>query len=330
MDIVWPIVIRGTGANVPERVVTNQYFEERLDTSDEWIRTRTGIERRHWAAPDKATSDHAAAACRLALDNAGMTIDDIDAIICTTATGDHMFPATACLVQHKLGAKDIPAFDIGAACAGFMYGCAVAAGLISAGGNKNILVVGAETLSRFADPEDRATSILFGDGAGAAVWSRSPDPERGVVYHEWGVDGSKSGLIWAPAGGSRYPTSETTIAERLQFLHMRGREVFKFAVIKMQELIDRALERLNLSPDDLKMMIPHQSNMRIIQAMRERMGLPKEKVVLNIDEYGNTSAASIPLALDAARRSGQLEEGDLVLLIGIGAGMTWSIIVLRL
>jgi 3-oxoacyl-[acyl-carrier-protein] synthase-3 len=330
MEAIWPIVIRGSGSYVPERVVDNQHFVDYLDTTEEWITTRTGIRERHWASPEQATSDLAAEAARRAIEDAGLEPSDIDTIICATATGDHAFPATACFVQAKLGINNIPAFDIGAACAGFLYATTVAASLLATGAAKNLVVIGAETLSRYGDPEDRSTVILFGDGAGAVVLSRSDDPERGVLHHEWGVDATKVKHIWAPAGGSRLFASETTVAERLHYLHMKGREVFKFAVLKMQTLIDRSLEKLSLTPDDLKLVIPHQSNMRIIQSMQQRMGLPDEKITLNIDRFGNTSAASIPLALDAALRDGTLKRGDLVLLIAIGAGLTYGNLVMRL
>ena len=229
-----------------------------------------------------------------------------------------------------LNAPSFPVFDISAACAGFMYGSTVAAGLIQTGQYKNVLVVGAETLSRYADPEDRSMVILFGDAGGAAIWSKTDDPERGILYADMGADGSKAEHIWMPAGGSRLPTNERTVAERLHYLRMKGREVFKFAVTKMEECIDRAMSTLDITPDDLKLLIPHQSNGRIIRATQERMGLPVEKVVLNIGQYGNTSSASIPLGLDHARRTGQLREGDLVLLIAIGAGLVWSTMVVRM
>ena len=325
-----PVYIRGTGCYAPERVVTNDFFAQYLDTSDEWISSRTGIHSRRWAAPGEFTSTLASHAARRALEDAEMDVSEIDAIICATATGDCPVPATACFIQDQIGAKGVPAFDIGAACAGFMYGSTVAAGLIQTGLYKNILMIGAETLSRFSDPQDRSMGILFGDAAGAAIWSKTDDPDRGILYVEMGADGSKTEHIWLPAGGSRLPASESTVAERLHFLRMKGREVFKFAVMKMQECIDRALSTLGITPDDLTLLIPHQSNGRIIKATQERMGLPVEKVVLNIGEYGNTSAASIPLGLDHARRTGQLCEGDLVLLIAIGAGLTWSTRVLRM
>jgi 3-oxoacyl-[acyl-carrier-protein] synthase-3 len=324
------MAIRGTGSYTPDRIVTNEHFISYLDTSDEWIVTRTGIRRRHWASPQQATSDLGAEAARRAIADAGLTVQDIDCIICATATGDHPFPATACFIQHLIGAEPVPAFDVGAACAGFLYACNTAVGFISTGAFRNVLAIGAETLSRYGDPEDRSTCVLFGDGAGAAVWSRAEEPGPSILYSEFGTDGSRTDHIVALAGGSRLFASPVTTAERLHYLRMKGREVYKFAVLKMGELIDRALAETGLRPDDLKLVIPHQSNARIIESTRERLGLPPEKVVLNIGEYGNTSAASIPIALDDARRSGAVKAGDAVLMIALGAGLTWGVILIRL
>ncbi len=326
-----PVELRGTGVYVPDRIVDNNHFIGYLDTNEEWILTRTGIRERHWASKEQATSDLGVEAARRALADANMTIDDIDVIVCATATGDHPFPSTAAIIQGKLGAtRTIPAFDVGAACAGFMYGSAVAAGLIMGGAFKTALVIGAETLSRYADPDDRSTVILFGDAAGAAVWSRSRDESAGILHMELGCDGTKADYIWLPAGGSRIYASSMTVNERLHYLRMKGREVFKFAVLKMEEIIDRALAELSITPADLKYVIPHQSNLRIIESMRERMGLPREKMAINIDQYGNTSAASILLSLDAARRSGSISKGDLVLFVAIGAGLAWGTMVVRM
>lgn len=326
----WPIRICGTGVYVPAHVLTNQYFAERLDTSDEWIVTRTGIRERRQAAQNESTSTLAAKAAAAAIENAGLQPSDIDAIICATATGDCPFPATATFVQAQLGVPNVPAFDVGAACAGFLYGSSIAAAYLSSRAFRHVLVVGAETLTRYADPEDRATVVLFGDAAGAAVYAGSNDPERGILYSEIGCDGTKADLIVLPAGGSRLPASAMTVAERLHYIRMKGREVFKFAVGKMEELIDRALHECQLTAHDLKLIIPHQSNLRIMESFRERYGLPHEKLAVNIDRFGNTSAASIMLSLDEARRNGQLAEGDAVLLIAVGAGLTWGVMLLRL
>ena len=330
MKKLLPIRIVGTGAYVPDHVITNQHFVDYLDTSDEWIVSRTGIHERRRAGPDEYTSTLGARAARIAVEDAGLTLADIDLIICATATPDCLFPSTAAFIQRELGVSDVPAFDLGAACAGFLYATTVAAGLLDSGMHDNILVIGAETLNRFADEQDRTTAILFGDGAGAAVLSRSVRPDQGVLYWEWGTDGSRAEHIWFPAGGSRLYASQTTVAERLHYLHMRGREVFKFAVTKMKVLIDRALKECGLDADDLKLMIPHQSNLRIIESARRRLNLPREKVAINIDRFGNTSSASIIMSLDENLRSGKLQEGDHVLMVAIGAGLTWSSMVVRL
>ena len=331
MTVQFPIRICGTGAYLPEAVRTNQYFSDYLDTTDEWITSRTGIRERHVVAAHEATSDLGIMAARDALDDAGLTIDDIDLIVCATATGDHQFPATATFIQGGLGSKHhIPAFDVSAACAGFLTGTTVAVGMISSGMHRRVLVVGAEALTRFANDEDRTTVVLFGDAAGAAVFEKSEVPEQGILYWDHGCDGSRAKDIIVPAGGSRLPASATTVAERLHFLHMKGREVFKFAVKKIEKLIDDAMQHTGLSPSDLKLVIPHQSNMRIIELARKRMGLPKEKMVLNIDRCGNTSAASVPLGLNDARRNGTLQEGDLVLMVAIGAGLVWCVMVIRM
>ncbi|UCE62149.1 MAG: ketoacyl-ACP synthase III [Phycisphaerales bacterium] len=325
-----PIRILGTGTYLPETVRDNQYFVDYLDTSNEWILTRTGIRERRCAAKDEFTSTLAAKAGQQALDDAGLTIDDIDVIICGTATGDHGFPATATFVQAELGGRDIPSFDVGAACAGFLHAMMTGVGFLASGIYQRALVIGAEVLTRFAKNEDRSTVVLFGDGAGAAIIGKTDNPRQGILYADLGCDGSKANLITLPAGGSRLPASEMTVAERLHTLHMRGREVYKFAVNKMQELIDHALAETGLTPADLKLVIPHQSNLRIIESAREKMGLPREKVVVNIDRYGNTSAASVPMGLDEARRNGILQEGDLVLMVAIGAGLCWATMIMRL
>ncbi|MGB0716902.1 MAG: beta-ketoacyl-ACP synthase III [Phycisphaerae bacterium] len=327
-----PVSITGSGTYLPEEVLTNAYFAERLDTTDEWIVTRTGIRERHRAAEDESTSTMATQAALKAIEDAGLTPQDIDAVVCATATGDHPFPATATYMHAQLGLKDVPAFDISAACAGFLYGCCVASGFIGSGMYRRVLVAGAETLSRYADPTDRSTVVIFGDGAGAAVLEATEpsDAHSGVLYFALGCDGTRANHIVVPSGGARMPTTESTLAERLQYLRMKGREVYKFAVIKMQELIDEALRQANVTPDELAMVIPHQSNLRIIESVREKLGLSRDKIAVNIDRCGNTSAASIPMALDEARREGRLKKGDLILMVGIGAGITWSTMLVRL
>lgn len=326
----WPIRIRGTGKYIPKAIRTNADFVAYLDTSDEWIVTRTGIKERHVAAPDEAASTLGIHAAQAALEDAGLGPEDIDLIVCATATGDYHFPATAAVIQGGIGATHAAAFDVSAACAGFLHGLAVATGQIASGIHRRALVIGTEVLTRFADPEDRTTIVLFGDAAGAAVIERSDNPEQGILHLNMGCDGTRFKHIWVPAGGSVLPSSATTSAERLEFLRMRGQEVYKFAVVKMQELIDNALVSSGLDATDIKQLIPHQSNFRIIESVRKRMGLAEEQVTVNIDRYGNTSAASIPIGLDEARRSGALQEGDLVLMIAIGAGLVWATVVMRL
>lgn len=320
----------GTGRYIPKEAVSNEHFEKYLDTSDEWIVTRTGIKTRHKAAPDETTATLATNAAKLAIEDAGLTVTDIDLIICATATGDYPFPATATIIQSALGAEGVPAFDINAACAGFLVGSVTAAGYVSSGMYKHVLVVGAETLTRFIDPHDRTTTILFGDAAGAAILGPAQNDDQGILYWDLGADGTRTDHIWIPAGGSKHPTSENTVAERLHFMKMRGREVYKFAVNKLQNLIDKALTETDLKADDLTMLIPHQSNLRIIESVMDKLGLPREKVAINIDRYGNTSAASVILSLDEARREGRLKEGDLILLVAIGAGLTWGSMIVRL
>ncbi len=330
MDIVTPVIIRGTGSFVPEQTLTNDHFASYLDTSDEWIVQRTGIRKRHKAGPGESTSTIAAEACRRAVTDAGMDLQDIDLLILCTATPDMPIPSTSCILKHQLGIEEAASFDISAACSGLVYGMVVAGQMLTTGLFKNALVCGAEVLTRYCDPEDRSTCILFGDGAGAVVMSKSPDPERGFLYNNLGADGSKWDFIWMPAGGTREPISQKVVDERLHYIRMRGRDVYKIAVTKMQRMVDDALAACGLEPNELSMAIMHQSNLRIIESVRTRLKLPPEKVAVNIDEYGNTSAASIGLALDAARKDGRVKEGDLILLMAFGAGVTWGTIIARM
>lgn len=330
MGIACPVIVRGTGSFVPEGVMSNADFASYLDTSDEWIAQRTGIKTRHRAGKGESTVTIAAEASRLAIENAGLQPGDIDLIVLCTATPEFPIPSTSCVLQNALGIRDVPAFDISAACSGLIYGMIVAGSMIVAGGYKNVLVVGVEVLTRYVDYQDRTTCILFGDGAGAVVLSPSPDPERGFLYTHLGADGRLWDCIWVPAGGTRDPADQRTVNERLHFIRMRGREIYKAAVVKMQSLIDDALVATGLTADDLKLILPHQSNLRIIESFRTRLGLPKEKVAVNIDRYGNTSAASIGLALDESRRNGLVREGDLIMMVAFGAGVTWGTIIARL
>jgi 3-oxoacyl-[acyl-carrier-protein] synthase-3 len=330
MNRTLPAIIRGTGSYAPQEVLDNAFFTKYLDTSDAWIQERTGIKERRRCGENESTLTMAVEASRRAIADAGMTIADIDLIIVCTATPEVPIPSTSCMLQAELGAPHIPAFDVGAACSGFIYGVVTAGAMLATGAFRNVLSVGAETLTRFTDYQDRSSCILFGDAAGAVVLSRSDDPDRGIKYWNLGADGSQARSIWVPAGGSRLPASTATVNERLHFMRMKGREVYKFAVLKMQEEIENALERAGLTADDLKLVIPHQSNLRIIESARTKLGLPPEKVAINIDRYGNTSAASVGLALDEARRNGTIVSGDWVLLVAFGAGVTWGSALIRM
>ena len=324
------MMIRGTGSFVPSEVLTNEFFAAYLDTSDEWIVPRTGIRERRRVAPNESTLTLAKAAAERAIADAGMAASDIDLIVVATVTPDTPLPATACWLQAELGITDVPACDLVAACSGFVYGLVFSAAQITAGLYKNVLLVAAETLTRITDYEDRATAILFGDAAGAAVVSRSDDPGRGILYQSLGAKGQDAKAVWIPAGGSREPASARTVAERLHYMKMRGSDLFKFAVGKMEELVVTCLEETGTKVEDLAMVIPHQSNLRIMEAARKRICLPTEKLAVIIDRYGNTSAASIPLALDEARRNGRLRSGDLVMFLGFGGGLTWGVTLMRL
>ncbi|MFH0980493.1 MAG: beta-ketoacyl-ACP synthase III [Planctomycetota bacterium] len=323
-------IIAGTGSYVPAEVLDNAFFASYLDTSADWIIPRTGIRTRHRAAKGETTATMGKIAVERALENAGMSAAAIDHLIVCTATPDRPLPAAAAILQDLLGINGIPAWDLHAACSGFVYGLVIAGALIQSGLYQNIVVIGAETLTRITDYEDRATAILFGDGAGAVVLRPALDPSRGIIYSDLGCDGSKHQYVWIPGGGVAEPASQKTVNERLHYMKMRGRELFKFAVTTMENSIDRALTESGLGADDLKLIIPHQSNLRIIESCRTRLGLPRDKFLVNVDRFGNTSAASIGLGLDEAWRSGQLREGDLVMLVGVGSGVTWGAVIMRL
>jgi 3-oxoacyl-[acyl-carrier-protein] synthase-3 len=321
--------ILGVGSFAPPQVVTNEDLAARLDTSDEWIWSRTGIRSRRIAAPDVATSDLALAAARAALTDAGLAPADLDLIIVATGTPDFpgSFPSTAAIVQNALGAKGAGAFDLGAVCAGFSYALHVGAQMVRSGANERVLVIGAETFSRLLNWEDRSTAVLFGDGAGAAVLG--PVTEGGYLGGILGADGSGGPLLHVAAGGSRQPLTHDCLNSRANTVYQNGREVYKFAVRIMGEAAAQAVEAVGLKTSDVDLFIPHQANIRIIEKAAERMGLPMDKVFVNLDRYGNTSAASIPLALDEAVKSGRVHQGDLVVLVGFGAGLTWGANVLR-
>ena len=320
--------IVGVGAALPERVLTNFDLEKMVDTSDEWIRTRTGIRERRIADEKTATSDLAIAAARQALERAGVKGEEVDLILVATVTPDMVFPSTANLVQVGLGATKAAAMDLEAGCSGFIYALAVGGQFIAAGLYETVLVIGAETLSKITDWTDRNTCVLFGDGAGAAVL-RPVSPERGFLSFYLGADGSGGDLLQMPAGGSRRPTSPETVQQRLHFIQMNGSEVFKFAVRVMGEASVRALEMAGLTTKDVDFLVPHQANLRIIDAAVKRLNLPPDRVVVNLDRYGNMSAASIPVALEEAWREGKIKDGDVVVMVAFGAGLTWAATVLR-
>ncbi|MFD0587868.1 beta-ketoacyl-ACP synthase III [Paenibacillus sp. GCM10027627] len=319
--------IIGTGKYVPERIITNQQLEQMVETNDEWIVTRTGIKERRMAAEAEATSDLAYHASKMAIEAAGITAEDIDLIIVSTITPDMFFPATACLLQDKLGASKAAAFDLSAACSGFIYGLATASNMIATGMYKHVLVVGAETLSRITDYTDRNTCILFGDGAGAVVLGPVKEG-RGFRAFELGADGSGGELLKVSGGGSRLPASEDSLASKQHYIHMAGNDVFKFAVRIMGSAAEDALEKAGLTKEDIDLLVPHQANIRIIQSAMNRLNLPENKAMINLDKYGNMSAASIPVALAEAVEQNRVKEGDCLVFVGFGGGLTWGASVL--
>jgi 3-oxoacyl-[acyl-carrier-protein] synthase-3 len=315
--------ILGTGRFLPANVVTNADLEKRIDTSDEWIRSRTGIRARRIAGPGELPSDMATEAAKQALAKAGVAAGQLDAIITATLTPDYPFPATACVVQHKLGATKAFTFDLQAACSGFIYGLAVAEGLIASGAARYVLVCGSEKLSTITDWQDRNTCVLFGDGAGAAVLGPATDKGR-IMSLYLGADGSMVPKLLQPAGGSAMPADAESVAKRMHFLKMDGKEVFKFAVRIMGEASAEALKRAGWEAKDIALFIPHQANLRIIESAAKYMELPMERVFVNLDQYGNTSAASVAIALDEAQEQGRLKHGDKTVMVAFGAGLTWA------
>jgi len=322
--------IAGMGAAVPDRVLHNSDFEKFLDTSDQWITQRTGIKQRRVVTDGQSTASLAVQSAREALADAHTAPKDLDLIICATITPEMMFPATACFIQDALGATDVPCFDLSAACSGFIYGLAIASKFIETGTYGRILVIAADTLSRVTDYTDRGSCILFGDAAGAAVLTPTDRADRGILYSVLHADGSGWDFIHVPAGGSRRPASQQTVRDRQHYIKMRGREVYKFAVEKMQWLLGDCLDKCGLTPKDVDLVVPHQVNTRIIRSATRKYDFPMEKVYVNIDRYGNTSGASIPLALTEARREGRVGPGSTVLLVAFGAGLTWAGAILRL
>ncbi|MCE2400325.1 ketoacyl-ACP synthase III [Candidatus Poribacteria bacterium] len=323
--------IIGTGSYLPETVLTNSDLEKMVDTSDEWILQRTGIAERRIAEDDIATSDLSVQAARLAIKKAQIDPLEIEMILVATVTPDTFFPSTACYVQKGIGAKNAAAMDISAACAGFLYGLDLANGLIVSGQYDTILVVGGEVFNNIVDWNDRNTCVLFGDGAGAAV-VQATEESKGILASYIGSDGDYADidLLGIPAGGSRMPVTSEAIDQKLDKIQMNGREVFKLGVRLMPEAAQRALSKANLSVEDIDLLIPHQANLRIIEAVGDRLGVPREKVYINVDKYGNTSAATVIIALDEAIQDGRAKPGDLILLVTFGAGLTWGSTLLRL
>lgn len=322
------IGILGVGSYLPDKIVTNQQLEVMFDTSDKWIVERTGIHERRIAQQSEATSELATKAAARALLDAGVHAAEIDLIIVGTVTPDLLFPSVACLVQANLQAINAVAFDLTAVCSGFIYGLITGSTFIKAGTYKKVLVIGAETLSTITDWEDRNTAILFGDGAGAVVLGETKSG-YGILGMDLGADGGGGDLLLVPAGGTRQPASAETVANRLHFIHMDGNEVFKFAVKIMGETLNKALTNARLSPTDVTYLVPHQANLRIIQSAAKRLGLPMDKVIVNVDKYGNTSAASIPIALDEGVKDGRIQNGDIIALAGFGGGLTWGATIIK-
>ena len=329
VNAVRRVKISGLGTYVPERVLTNADFEKMVDTTDEWILKRTGIRERHVVEPGVATSDIAVPAASAALAEAGLTPDDIGFIVVGTTTPDTMFPSTACMVQTKLGANHAWGFDLGAACSGFTYALTVGWSMVATGAVEHALVIGADVMSSILDYTDRATCILFGDGAGAAILSPAGDDEPHIIDFRHEIDGKGGEALTMPAGGSRLPASHETVEHRLHFVKQDGQTVFKFAVNKNQEIAQRLLARNGLTGEDLDLYVSHQANRRIIEATAARLGLGPDKIVINLDKYGNTTAGTIPLALADARQEGRLKKNDLVLLASVGAGFTAGSMLLR-
>lgn len=323
MNIIKP-KISALGSYVPAAVLTNSDLEKMVQTNDEWIVSRTGIRERHVAAPDQATSDLAVEAAKSALQHRGLDASALDVIIVCTVTPDMLFPGTACLVQHKIGASKAWGFDLIAACSGFLYGLTTAASLVRAGSHKYVLVIGADTMTRIIDYQDRATCILFGDGAGAMlVEPCAPDEqELGFIDFVGEIDGSGGEYLMMPAGGSRLPASAETVRKRQHYVHQEGQHVFKYAVRKMQEVSEALLSRNGFTPQDLQFLIPHQANRRIIEATGEKLGLTPDQVVINIDRYGNTTGGTIGLATTDLYNQGRLKKGDLIMFAAVGAGYT--------
>jgi 3-oxoacyl-[acyl-carrier-protein] synthase-3 len=322
-------ILAGFGSQLPDKRLTNDDLSKMVETNDEWITQRTGIRERRIAAEGESTASLATAAARKAIASAGLEPADIELIVCATITPEMVFPSTACFVGAALGLGGVPAFDLSAACSGFIYALVAGANFVKAGQFRNVLVIGAETLSRITDYTDRSSCILFGDGAGAVVLKQSSEPGRGLIYSSLHADGAGADAMKC-IPGSRFPLNQQMIVDRDHFMKIKGREVYKFAVTKFEELIHEAMRACELTAQDVKLIIPHQVNQRIIDSAMEKLGLPLEKAFVNIDRYGNTSAASIPIALDEAYRTGRFKTGDAVIFVAFGGGLTWANAVARI
>jgi 3-oxoacyl-[acyl-carrier-protein] synthase-3 len=322
-------ILAGFGSQAPEKRLTNDDLSKMVETNDEWITQRTGIKERRIAGEGDSTASLATAAARKAIASAGLEPRDIDLIVCATITPEMVFPSTACFVGAALGIPGTPAFDMSAACSGFIYALVTGSNFIRTGQYRNVLVIGAETLSRITDYTDRSSCILFGDGAGAVVLKRSSEPGRGVIYSSLHADGSGADAMKCQPG-SRFPINQQMLLDGNQYMKIKGREVYKFAVTKFEELIHEAMRACELTEKDVKLIIPHQVNQRIIDSAMEKLEMPKEKAFVNIDRYGNTSAASIPIAMDEAHRLGRFGEGDAIIFVAFGGGLTWANAVVRI
>ena len=320
--------IAGIGIYVPDTIVTNRDLEQLVDTSDAWIQSRTGIKERHIASTEQAASDLGVISARRAIENAGILPSEVDLIIVATATADMQFPSTACIIQEALGLTNIPAFDVTAGCAGFIYGLSIGSQFIENGTYRNVLVIGTEVLSKITNWTDRDTCVLLADGAGAVVL-RPALPEYGLLALRLGAEGSGGKHLLMPAGGSRMPTTPLTIEKKLNTLHMNGSEVFKFAVRKLPEVMQQVLAAAKIDKSEVGLVIPHQANRRIIEAAARSLEMPIERFMINIDRYGNTSSASIPIAMHEALARGLIKQGDYIVLVGFGAGLTWGAVAMR-
>jgi 3-oxoacyl-[acyl-carrier-protein] synthase-3 len=330
----WPAqpfsaVVAGTGSQVPKQVLTNADLEKMVDTSDQWITERTGMKERHISAPGEAASDIAVKACEKALAEAKVKPEDIDLIVVGTVTGDMPFPSTACVLQQRLGAPRAAAFDVSAGCTGFIYALSVARQFVAAGACHTVLVVGVEMLTKITDWTDRSTCVLFGDGAGAAVLKADARPGKGILATYLAADGSGGKHLYMPAGGSRQPATVETVQQRLHTCKMNGNAIFKDAVRSMADAFKHLLQQTGLGPDEVQLMIPHQANLRIVEATARLLEFPPERVFVNIAKYGNTSSATTIIALDEARAAGRVRPGDVVILLAFGAGLTWGGVAIR-